>query len=285
VQKASEADALLTWLTDPIDSAVLASPTLKVVSQCSIGTDNIDLDFATSRRLPITHTPGCLTEACADLAWSLLLAAARLIVPAARYVLDDQWTGSLSSLFLGRDIFSKTLGIVGPGRIGQAVARRAVGFSMRVIYFGPHTKPDFETSGAQFRTLDELLSESDFVVLTCPLTAATRGLITIAKLRLMKKTAILVNMARGPVVITDDLVTALREGVIGGAALDVTDPEPIRADHPLLKCQNCLVIPHIGSATVETRGTMSRLAAEGIIDVLSGKRPRHCANAAIFETE
>ena len=274
--KAGEVDALLTQMGDKIDAEVINHPNLKVISQIAVGTDNIDLKAAAARKLPVSHTPGVLTEACADHAWALMLCAARQLVQSNRYVVGGEWTQQDPMAFLGNDVYGKTLGIIGPGRIGQAIGRRASGFSMRVIYYGPHEKPEF--ANATRVSLDELMSESDYVVLSCPLNDGTRGIVGEAQLKKMKKDAILVNIARGPCVVTDDLVKALKEGWIGAAALDVTDPEPLPAEHPLNKLPNCVVFSHIASATVPTRANMSLISAQAIIDALSGKRVQFCAN-------
>ncbi|KAK8852472.1 hypothetical protein M9Y10_017448 [Tritrichomonas musculus] len=283
LQKAAECDALLTQMGDKIDAEVLANhPNLKVVSQIAVGLDNIDLKTATENHIVVSHTPGVLTEACADHAWALMLSAARLIVPSYKYVIEGKWTQQDPMAFLGKDIYGCTLGVIGPGRIGQAVCRRASGFSMKVLYHGPHEKPELNKTGAKYVPLEQLLKESDYVVLTCPLTPSTKHLIGYDQLKLMKKDAILVNIARGPVVVTSDLERALKEGLLGAAALDVTDPEPIPADHPILKLPNCLVVSHIASATIQTRATMSLIAAQAIIDALDGKHVKYCANPDVY---
>lgn len=281
LQKAAECDALLTQMGDKINEEVINHPNLKVISQIAVGVDNIDLASATAHKIPVSHTPGVLTEACADHAWALMLCAARQLVQSNRYVVGGQWTQQDPMAFLGGDVFGRTLGIIGPGRIGQAVGRRAAGFNMKVLYYGPHEKPEF--ANAKYCTLDELVTEADYIVLTCPLNPGTRGIIGMEQFKKMKKTAILVNIARGPCVVTDDLVTALKEGMIGAAALDVTDPEPLPAEHPLNKMPNCVVFSHIASATVETRANMSLIAAQGIIDVLSGKKLQFCANPDVYK--
>jgi glyoxylate reductase len=280
IAKANEVDAILATGGDRITEDVLKGSNLKVVSQFGVGTDNIDVAYCTSRHIPVSHTPGVLTNACADHAWALMMAAARQLVQSNRFVLSGQWKGADPCAFLGAEFYSQTLGIIGPGRIGQAVAKRASGFDMKIRYYGPHQKPDFEATGAEYRSLDQLVQESDFIVLTCPLNEGTRGIIGINQFRQMKKSAIVVNIARGPCVVAGDLVTALNEGLIGAAALDVTDPEPIPADHPLVSIPNCLIVSHIASATVTTRAKMSEIAAQGIVDVLQGRELQFCANPA-----
>jgi len=269
--KTADCDAILAQSYDPMDMEILSRPRLNVISLQAVGTDQVDLAEAAARGIPVAHTPGLLTEACADHAWALLLCAARHLVQSNRYVVSGEWQMGSSGRFLGTDVFERTIGIIGAGRIGQAVARRATGFSMRVLYHGPHEKP--ELVGAHFcAQLDELLAESDYVVVTCRLTEDTRGLIAERQLRQMKKTAVFVNIARGVCVVTDDLVRALREGWIGAAALDVTDPEPLPAEHPLNKLPNCVVFSHIANATVETRAIMAMSVAHAVVDGFSGKR-------------
>src|SRR3954447_12611484 len=222
-------EALLTMVVDPVDGeTIAASPDLRAIANYGVGTDNVDLAAATERGIPVGNTPDVLTETTADLAFALMLAAARRITEADRYVRDGRWVGWQPDLLLGHDLHTATLGIVGYGRIGRAVARRAQGFGMTVIHGIP---------------LDELLERSDFVSLHAPLTPQTRGLIGAAELERMKPTAILVNTARGPMVDTDALAEALRNGTIAGAGLDVTDPEPLPVDHPLLRAPNLVVAP------------------------------------------
>src|SRR3954447_22445377 len=222
-------EALLTMVVDPVDAdTIAASPDLRAIANYGVGTDNVDLAAATARGIPVGNTPDVLTETTADRAFGLMLAAARRLVEADRYVRDGGWVEWKPDLLLGHDLHAATLGIVGYGRIGRAVARRAQGFGMTVIHGIP---------------LDELLERSDFVSLHAPLTPQTRGLIGAAELERMKPTAILVNTARGPMVDTDALAEALRNGTIAGAGLDVTDPEPLPVDHPLLRAPNLVVAP------------------------------------------
>jgi glyoxylate reductase len=273
VAHAREADGLLAQLTEPVDGPFLdACPRLVAVSNYAVGVDNVDLVAATERGVPIGHTPGVLTEATADLAWALMLSAARRLPEAERAVRAGGW-GWEPDFLLGHDVHGATLGIVGMGRIGAAVARRAEGFGMEVLY----------TSRGGGVPLAELLERSDFVSLHAPLNDATRGMIGEGELRRMKPTAILVNTARGPLVDTDALVRALREGWIAGAGLDVTDPEPLPPDHPLLGCRGLVIAPHIGSATHRTREAMADMAVDNLLAALRGERMPHCANPEVYE--
>lgn len=277
-------DGLLCLLTDPIDAEVIAAGTrLRVISQMAVGVDNIDLRAATARGIPVGHTPGVLTEATADFTFALLMAAARRIPEGVDYVRAGKWRTWEPMGLLGVDVWGATLGIVGMGRIGTAVARRARGFAMRILYYDPTRRPELEAElGAEYAELDDLLAQADFVTLHCPLTPQTRHLINEAALRRMKPTAILINAARGPVVDTDALLCALSEGWIRAAALDVTDPEPLPPDHPLLSLSNCIVVPHIASATISTRNRMARMAAENLLAGLRGERLPYCANPEVY---
>lgn len=277
-------DGLLCLLTDPIDAEVIAAGTrLRVISQMAVGVDNIDLRAATARGIPVGHTPGVLTEATADFTLALLMAAARRIPEGVDYVRAGKWRTWEPMGLLGVDVWGATLGIVGMGRIGTAVARRARGFAMRILYYDPTRRPELEAElGAEYAELDDLLAQADFVTLHCPLTPQTRHLINEAALRRMKPTAILINAARGPVVDTDALLRALSEGWIRAAALDVTDPEPLPPDHPLLSLSNCIVVPHIASATISTRNRMARMAAENLLAGLRGERLPYCANPEVY---
>jgi glyoxylate reductase len=262
IERAQGADGLLCTLSDRIDAAFLdACPRLRVVSTCAVGTDNVDLGAASARGIVVGHTPDVLTDATADLAFALLLAAARRLPQTAAAVLRGEWGPWEPAGFLGHDVGGTTLGVVGSGRIGQAVARRAAGFGMTVL----------AATSRGGTPLPELLERSDFVSLHVPLTAATRHLIDAAALARMKPTAILVNTARGPVVDTAALVDALHAGTIAGAALDVTDPEPLPPDHPLLDAPNLIVLPHLGSATHTTRERMTDLAVNNLLAGLAGE--------------
>jgi D-3-phosphoglycerate dehydrogenase len=279
-------DGLLSLLTEKVDAELLdaAGPRLKVISNYAVGYDNINVPEATARGIPVGNTPGVLTETTADLAFALLLAAARRIAEGAEYVRAGHWHTWKPSLYLGYDVHGATLGIIGMGRIGQAVARRATGFDMKIIYFDPYCDPDkapFVDVGLRCE-LDELLAESDFVTLHVPLTDETEHMINAGTLGKMKPTAILINAARGPIVDTDALYDALSARQIAYAALDVTDPEPLPGDHKLLTLDNCLVVPHIGSASHATRTRMAVLAAENLLAGLQGQRLPHCVNPEVY---
>ena len=266
---------VLTLLTDRVDVEFLerAGPGLRVVSNYAVGYDNIDVRACAERGVAVGNTPGVLTETTADFAFALMMAAARRIPEAARYVQDRHWQTWGPLLFLGSDLHGATIGIVGFGRIGQAVARRAKGFGMTILYSSrTAVDPAIEADlGAAYVSLPELLARSDFVSLHVNLSADTRHLIDAAALALMKPTAILVNTARGPVIDSAALAVALRRGLLAGAALDVTDPEPIRSDDPLLDLDNCLIVPHIASATRATRGRMAEMAAANLIAGIRGE--------------
>ena len=270
LERARPAAALLCTLSDRVDSALIAAcPDLKVVSTCAVGVDNIDLRATAERGIPVGHTPGVLTAATADLAFALLLAAARRLPQTAEAVRRGEWGPWTPTSFLGHDVAGATLGIVGAGRIGQAVAHRAAAFDMHLL----------TTTSRGGTPLPELLARADFVSLHVPLTPATRHLIDAAALARMKPTAILINTARGQVVDTAALIDALHAGTIAGAALDVTDPEPLPADHPLLATPNVLVVPHIGSATPHTRATMAELAVDNVLAGLAGDPLPHAVAA------
>lgn len=278
-------DGALTLLTDRIDGAVLdREPQLKVVSNFAVGFDNVDVPAATERGVAVCNTPGVLTNATADATWSLLMAAARRIVEGVDYVRAGRWQTWGPTLLLGQDVTGATLGIVGFGRIGREVAKRARGFDMRVLVFDTYRDEAAERDlGAEFRPLDDLLRESDFVSLHVALTGDTHHLMDARAFSLMKPTAVLVNAARGPVVDTDALVNALRDGAIFAAGLDVTDPEPLPADHPLVSLPNCTIVPHTASGTVQTRDAMATLAARNLLAVLNGETPPACVNPEVLE--
>jgi len=261
-ERVAGADALLSLVTDPIDAAVIAAaPNLKAIANMAVGTDNVDLEAAAERGIPVGNTPDVLTDATADLAFALLLALARRIPQGAAQVRDGEWRTWEPAADLGADLAGATLGIVGRGRIGAAVARRAEGFGLEVLYSS-------RSSGVP---LEELLERSDFVSLHAPLTPETRHLVDDDALARMKPTALLVNTSRGGVVDQAALRRALIGGTIAGAALDVTDPEPLPADDPLLEAPNLLVVPHVGSATVRTRARMAEMAVENLLAALAGR--------------
>lgn len=268
IGEAGTARGLLCMLTDRIDTELLdAAPHLEVVSQMAVGVDNIDVAACQARGIAIGHTPDVLTETVADHAFALLAAVVRRLPEGDREVRSGRWGPWDPFHLAGGDLHGTTLGIVGMGRIGAAVARRATGFDMEVIYTSPRPSAvDAERVG-----LDELLARADHVVLCVPLDDGTRGLISPDQLAAMKPTAYLINVSRGPVVDTDALVAALADGRIAGAGLDVTDPEPLPADHPLLGFESCLVVPHIASASVKTRRAMSALAVDNLVAGLRGE--------------
>jgi glyoxylate reductase len=274
-------DGAITLLTDHIDGSVLdRHPSLRVISNFAVGYDNIDVSAATERGVLVCNTPDVLTNATADHTWALLLAAARRIPESIAYVRDGKWKTWGPLLLLGREVSGATIGIVGLGRIGKEVAKRARGFDMRVLAFDPFEDGVFAREHeVTYVPLEQLLVDSDFVTLHVALTDETQHLIGTPELGRMKPTAILVNASRGPVVDTDALVDALRNGSILGAALDVTDPEPLSADHPLVNMTNCIVVPHTASATVQTRDRMAELAARNLLAGLRGERPPAAVNA------
>lgn len=274
-------DGAITLLTDHIDGPVLdRHPSLRVISNFAVGYDNIDVPAATERRVLVCNTPDVLTNATADHTWALLLAAARRIPESMAYVREGKWKTWGPLLLLGREVSGATIGIVGLGRIGKEVAKRARGFDMRVLAFDPFEDSAFARDyGVSYVALEQLLAESDFVTLHVALTTDTEHLIGAAELDRMKPTAILVNASRGPVVETDALVDALMNGSILGAALDVTDPEPLPSDHPLVNVTNCIVVPHTASATVQTRDRMAELAARNLLAGLRGEKPPAAVNA------
>ena len=278
-----QAHGLFSLLTDRIDAALIStSPLLRVVSNMAVGTDNIDLAAATARGIPVGNTPGVLTETTADFTFALLTAAARRIVDGDSYIRAGQWKTWGPSVLLGRDLFGATLGIVGFGAIGQAVARRAQGFSMRVLYTRRSAMPPPPGVDATSVSLDSLLQEADFVSLHVPLTEETRHMIGSRELALMKETAILVNTARGGVIDQAALVDALRLGRPAVAALDVTATEPIDSQDELLTLPNVVITPHIASASVATRLRMANMAVDNLLAGLSGARLPNCANPEVY---
>jgi glyoxylate reductase len=273
LRETRDADGLLSLLTDRVDAELMdACPHLRVISNYAVGFDNIDIPAATERGIPVGHTPGVLTETTADFAFTLLLAAARRVVEGVDYVRAGRWRTWGPMLLTGPDVHHATLGLVGLGRIGAEVAKRARGFDMRVLYSDMVRREDLEASlGLQYVSFEQVLSEADFISLHTPLTPETHHLISRDQLRAMKRGAILINTSRGPVVDADALVEALRAGDIAGAALDVTEPEPLPSDHPLVSLPNCIVVPHIASASHATRAAMARIAADNLIAGLAGK--------------
>lgn len=287
LRRVAGVDGLLSLLTDRVDDELLdaAGPQLKVVSNFAVGYDNIDVPALTRRGIPAGNTPGVLTETTADLAFALLMAAARRIPEGVDYVRDGHWRTWGPMLLMGVDVHGATLGIVGFGRIGREMARRGRGFGMRILYHDVHpASPDEEAElGARRVEMDQLLRESDFISLHVNLTGETHHLIDADALRAMKPTAVLVNTSRGPVVDPEALTTALRDGEIFAAGLDVTEPEPLPADHPLVSMPNCVVVPHIASASRVTRGKMAAMAAANLLVGLRGERLPTCVNPEVYE--
>jgi glyoxylate reductase len=246
-------------------------PNLKIISNHGVGVDHIDVAAATKRNIPVGNTPGCLDASTADMTMALLLSVARNVLVGDRFARGPEFTFHDPSILIGQEVTGSTLGIVGMGRIGTQVARRAKGFEMKILYHNRNRCPELESElGVQYVDFNELLSESDFVSLNCPLTTETTGLISTPQLQRMKQTAILLNMARGPVVDTDALVTALQSGEIAAAGLDVTDPEPLPRNHPLLSLDNVIVLPHLGSASNRTRQRMMEMTVENLLAGLKG---------------
>lgn len=264
-------DGLLCLLSDKIDAEVMdASKNLRVISNYAVGYDNIDLEAATRRGIVVTNTPGVLTETTADLVWALLMACARRIVEADRFARNGKFRGWAPMLMTGRDVYGKTLGVIGLGRIGSAVARRGKGFNMRVLYTGPRRKKELEEElGAEYVTKEELMKRSDFITLHVPLLPDTYHLIGEEELKLMKASAYLINTSRGPVVDERALVGALKNKHISGAGLDVYEKEPTLMKG-LTQLRNVVLLPHIGSASIETRTKMAVIAAENILAVFKG---------------
>ena len=284
LKKIAEADAVLSLLTETIDAEVMdVAPNLKVISNMAVGYDNIRINDATSRGIPVGNTPGVLTETTADIAFALMLSAARRLPEAERYVKDGHWKTWMPSLLLGQDLHGATLGILGLGRIGQAVARRAKGFNMRIIYHGGSDETAARELGAEACTMETLLEQSDFISIHTPLMPETHHMIDAEAFARMKSTAVLVNTARGGIVDPKALYDALKSRQIAAAGLDVTEPEPISPDDPLLTLDNCLIIPHLGSSSVATRDKMATLAAENVLAGLRGDRLPHCVNPEVYD--
>lgn len=284
-QALQEADGLLGH-TMLIDQHLLEkAPKLKVVSNCTAGFDNVDVNTCTDRGIFVTNSPDNATEPTADLVFGMLLAAARRIAELDAYVKKGKWDQEIKRSQFGVDVYQKTIGIIGMGRIGGAIAKRAhFGFDMRVLYHNRRRKPEAEERyGATYVSLEELLAQSDFVVLMVPLSAETKNLIQKEHFAQMKKSAIFINASRGKTVVEQDLVEALQEGMIRGAALDVFVNEPVEKDHPLLKMDNVVTLPHIGTATEEARIAMTEDAWENCLAVLEGRVPKNLVNPEILE--
>ena len=286
VEKVGNVDAIVSLLSDKIDAEVFdAARKLKIVAQMAVGFDNIDVKEATKRGIYVTNTPGVLTETTADFAWTLLMAVARRVVEADKYVHNGKWkVGWHPSMLSGRDVYGATIGIVGVGRIGSAVARRTRGFNVKILYYDVVARPELEKElGAKRVDLGTLLRKSDFVSVHIPLMKATYHLINAEKLKLMKKTAYLINNSRGPVVDEKALYEALKEGRIAGAALDVFEKEPTPLDNPLLKLDNVVVAPHISSASHETRSKMAEMVAENLVAFFEGRTLPNLVNPEVMQ--
>ena len=284
VRRARGVHGLLTLLTDRIDAPLLdaAGPQLRVVSQMAVGVDNIDLAACTARGIPVGHTPGVLSDAVADFTIGLMIATARRFLEAAADLRAGRWTTWEPMGWTGPDLHGSTVGIIGLGRIGQAVARRLQGFDVRLLYHNRHPHPAAKALNAAYVSFETLLAESDFVTLHVPYTPATHHLIDARALSLMKPTAILINTARGGVVDQDALLEALQAGRIRAAGLDVFIPEPLPPDHPLLALPNVTALPHIGSASIATRIKMAQMAVDNLFAGLAGERLPHCANPEVY---
>lgn len=280
LEKISDKSGVLCMLSDKIDRIIMDNaPKLRIIANYAVGFDNIDINYATKKRIYVGNTPDVLTETTADLAFALLMACARRIKEGIEYVKADRWITWGPELLLGHDVYGATLGIIGFGRIGQAVARRGKGFGMRVVYSGWNRKTELEESmGVEYLSIKDLICQSDFISLNCKLTEDSINLIDEKAINSMKKNAVIINTSRGQVIDTDALYDALKSGKIFAAGLDVTDPEPLRSNHKLLELSNCVVIPHMGSASFRTRDKMSVISAWNIIDAINGQTPRFCVN-------
>lgn len=287
MQKAGNIDGIITMLTDPIDrNFILKSvPKLKVISQMAVGFDNIDIKTATENKIPVGNTPGVLTETTADFTWALLLSIARRVTEANAEVHHGIWKPWGPFVFTGKEIYGSTLGIIGFGRIGRAVAKRATGFNMKIYYSGPRRNEAAEKmTGAEYLPLDDLLAASDFITLHTYLSPSTYHLINANTLEKVKTGAVIINTARGGNIDHDALLSALESGKIAAASLDVTEPEPIPVDHRLLSMPNVIITPHIASSSQETRKKMATMVAENVIAALKSEPLPYCVNPEIYKT-
>jgi glyoxylate reductase len=285
MQRIPKLDGLLCLLTDRIDEDLIqaAGDSLKVISQMAVGYDNIDISAATRRSIPVGHTPGVLTDSTADFTWALLISAARRIVEADQFTRQGRWVTWGPTLLMGADVAGATLGIIGLGRIGQAVAKRASGFGMRLLYYDLQRNEDAETAlGMEYSDFDELLRQSDFISIHTWLSEDTYHLFGEEQFKLMKSSAILINTARGPIVDPGALFKALKEGQIAYAALDVTDPEPIPENDPLLTLDNIIIAPHIASASLKARTKMASMAVDNLLAGLKGEPLPDCVNPEVY---
>jgi len=278
-------EALLCLLTDTIDEELMAAyPDLKVISNYAVGYNNIDVDFATKQGIPVTNTPGCLTDTTADFAFALLMSIARRVVESDKFARAGKFEGWAPMLYLGNDVYKKKLGIIGLGRIGHAIAKRAhKGFDMEIVYADTRKDEEFEKEyNAKQLSKEELLKEADFVTLHVPLTEETKHMISEKELEMMKETAYIINTSRGPVIDEEALAEALKEKKIAGAALDVFENEP-RINDDLKKMDNVIIVPHIASASKDTRGKMAEIAATNLINIFEGKKPISIVNAEVLK--
>ncbi|MFP3309644.1 MAG: glyoxylate reductase [Acidilobus sp.] len=280
--------ALVTMLEDKVTCDVIEalSPELRIIAQYAVGYDNIDLECATRHGVYVTNTPEVLTDATADFTWALILAVTRRVVEADRFVRDGSWKRSGTAwhptMMLGYDLKGKVLGILGAGRIGSAVAKRALGFDMKIIYYDSHKMPEVEALGARYVDLETLFRESDILTIHTPLTPETQNLVNESRLRLMKRTAFIVNTARGKIIDLDALYKALKEGWIAGAGLDVYPSEPLDPSHPITKLSNVVLAPHIGSATIETRARMAEVVYRNLEAFYRRQRPPTLVNEGVL---
>lgn len=283
--RTKDCDAILSLLTDKIDAEFLDNaPKIRIAANMAVGFDNIDVPECTKRGVAASNTPAVLTDTTADFAWALLMATARRVVEGVDYVRAGKWKTWGPMLLMGQDIHHATLGLIGLGRIGIEVAKRAKGFDMRILYYDVLRREDVEQSlGIAYADMETVLREADFISVHTPLTKDTYHLLSDAQFALMKKTAVVVNTARGPVVDPKALYSALKEGKIWAAGLDVTEPEPIPMDDPLLSLPNCVIVPHIASASVKTRTRMATLAAENILAIFQGETPPTILNPEILK--
>ncbi|CAM3582537.1 D-glycerate dehydrogenase [Brevibacillus invocatus] len=284
-EKIENIDGLFCLLTETIDEALLQkAKQLKVISNMAVGYNNIDVTAATEKGIFVTNTPGVLTETTADLTFALLMATARRIVEASDFLREGSWKTWSPMLLTGQDIYGATLGIIGMGRIGESLAKRAKGFDMRILYHNRSRKEEAEkTWGIEYADLDSLLRESDFVCVMTPYTEETRNLIGERELSLMKNSAILINTARGGIVNEAALYEALKQNKIWAAGIDVFEQEPVSPDHPLLTLPNVVTLPHIGSASIQTRTRMAELAAANLIQGVMGEPPRNRVNQDVVQ--
>lgn len=283
LEGAKDANALITMLSDKVDRTIIDScPNLRVVSNCAVGTENIDIHYATKKRIFVTNTPGILTETTADLAWALVLSVSRRVLEGDSFVREGKFIGWRPSLLIGLSIYGKTMGIYGMGRIGAAVCLRAKGFDMDVIYHNRNKNEEVE-KGTKARYVDfhTLLRKSDFLVITAPLNEYSRGRFGAEEFRRMKKTSVIINVGRGQIIKEKELALAIRQGIIWGAGLDVYEREPI-VEEELLGLRNVILLPHLGSASQETREKMVEMVVESVIMVLNGKTPRNLVNPEIL---